>query len=100
MRLSEEGRTALRAADAAGAADALRAALALWRGAPLADLPWEPFAQAEIVRLEELRLAALEDRIRADPAPGRHGPLLNRPQHLVAEQPFRARPPAHRRRAP
>jgi predicted ATPase/DNA-binding SARP family transcriptional activator len=91
MRLSEEGRTALRAADAAGAADALRAALALWRGAPLADLPWEPFAQAEIVRLEELRLAALEDRIEADLALGRHGQLVGELERLVAEQPFRER---------
>ncbi len=91
MRLSEKGRTALGAADAAGAADALRAALALWRGAPLADLPWEPFAQAEIVRLEELRLAALEDRIEADLALGRHGQLVSELERLVAEQPFRER---------
>src|SRR5436309_7416669 len=91
MRLSEEGRTALRAADAAGAAETLRAALALWRGAPLADLPWEPFAQAEIVRLEELRLAALEDRIEADLALGRHGQLVIELERLVAEQPFRER---------
>src|SRR5436309_4274744 len=91
MRLSEKGRTALGAADAAGAADALRAALALWRGAPLADLPWEPFAQAEIVRLEELRLAALEDRIEADLALGRHGQLVGELERLVAEQPFRER---------
>src|SRR3954453_14858791 len=41
VRLSEEGRTALGAGDAARAAETLRAALALWRGAPLADLPWE-----------------------------------------------------------
>src|SRR6266496_3815643 len=91
MRLSEEGRAALEAADPAGAADALRAALALWRGAPLADLPWEPFAQAEIVRLEELRLAALEDRIEADLALGRHGQLVIELERLVAEQPFRER---------
>src|SRR5438874_7519983 len=91
VRLSEEGRTALGAADAAGAAETLRAALALWRGAPLADLPWEPFAQAEIVRLEELRLAALEDRIEADLALGRHGQLVGELERLVAEQPLRER---------
>src|SRR6266540_2369781 len=84
MRLSEEGRTALGTGDAAGAADALRAALALWRGAPLADFAWEPFAQTEIVRLEELRLAALEDRIEADLSLGRHG-------QLIAEHPLRER---------
>ena len=91
IRLSEEGRTALGAGDAARAADTLRAALALWRGAPLADLSWEPFAQSEIVRLEELRLAALEERIDADLALGRHGQLVAELERLVAEQPMRER---------
>ena len=48
---------------------ALRAALGLWRGPPLSDVAFEPFAQAEIARLDELRLAALEERIEADLAP-------------------------------
>jgi predicted ATPase/DNA-binding SARP family transcriptional activator len=91
IRLSEQGRTALGAGDAAGGADTLRAALALWRGAPLADLAWEPFAQAEIVRLEELRLAALEDRIDADLALGRHGQLIGELEQLVAEHPLKER---------
>src|SRR2546422_678494 len=76
----------------AGAADTLRTALALWRGAPLADLAWEPFAHVEITRLEELRLAALEDRIDADLALGRHGQLVAELERLVAEQPLRERP--------
>jgi predicted ATPase/DNA-binding SARP family transcriptional activator len=91
VRLSEEGRTALATGDAARAADTLRNALALWHGAPLADLPWEPFAQAEIVRLEELRLAAHEDRIDADLALGRHGQLVGELEGLVAEHPLRER---------
>src|SRR5439155_12364682 len=91
IRLSEEGRTTLAAGDAAAGADSLRAALALWRGPPLADLPWEPFAQAEIVRLDELRLAALEDRIDADLALGRHGQLIGELEGLVAEHPLRER---------
>jgi predicted ATPase/DNA-binding SARP family transcriptional activator len=91
VRLSEEGRTALSTGDAARAADTLRNALALWRGAPLADLPWEPFAQAEIVRLEELRLTAQEDRIDADLALGRHGQLVGELEGLVAEHPLRER---------
>jgi predicted ATPase/DNA-binding SARP family transcriptional activator len=91
VRLSQEGRTALGTGDAAGAAETLRAALALWRGAPLADLAWEPFAQTEIVRLEELRLAALEDRIDADLALGRHGQLVGELERLVAEHPLRER---------
>ena len=48
------------------AAALLREALALWRGPPLAELEFEPFAQAEIARLEEQRLAALEARVEAD----------------------------------
>jgi predicted ATPase/DNA-binding SARP family transcriptional activator len=91
VRLSEDGRAALTAGDAAGAAEILRTALALWRGAPLADLAWEPFAQAEIVRLEELRLGALEDRIDADLALGRHGQLVGELEQLVAEHPLRER---------
>ena len=59
-------------ADPRSAALKLRRALALWRGPPLAELAYEPFAQAEIVRLEELRWAALEQRIDADLAAGRH----------------------------
>ena len=91
VRLSEEGRAALGSGDGLGGAEILRAALALWRGAALADLAWEPFAQAEIVRLEELRLAVLEDRIDADLALGRHGQLIAELEQLVAEHPLRER---------
>src|ERR671922_2561448 len=89
IRLTEKGRAALTAGDAAGAAETLRRALALWEGAPLADLAWEPFAQGEIVRLEELRAAALEDRIEADLALGRHGQLIAELEQLVNEHPLR-----------
>src|SRR6266516_98411 len=94
QRLSQKGQAALAAGDPAGAADTLRTALALWRGAPLADLAWEPFAHVEITRLEELRLAALEDRIDADLALGRHGQLVAELERLVAEQALRERPRA------
>ena len=53
-----------------------RDALALWRGAPLADLADEPFAAAEIGRLEELRLRATELAIDADLAAGRHAEVI------------------------
>ena len=53
-----------------------RDALALWRGDPLADLAYEPFARPQIARLEELRLAALEARVDADLAVGRHAELV------------------------
>ena len=62
-RLAAEGRAALSYGDPAAAARCLRDALALWRGPPLEDFAYESFAQAEIARLEEARLAALEDRI-------------------------------------
>ena len=58
------------------AAAKLRQALALWRGPPLAEFAYEPFAQPEIGRLEELRIAALEERIEAELALGLHSDLV------------------------
>ena len=83
-------------ADAAGrppdeAAELLAAALRLWRGAPLADFAYEPFAQREIARLEEARLGALEERIDADLDRGRHSAVVSELEALVAEHPFRER---------
>src|SRR5262245_21889524 len=63
-------------ADAATAADDLRAALALFRGGPLADLQLEPWAKAEIAQLEERRLSAIEARVDADLALARHRELV------------------------
>lgn len=62
-----------------------------WRGEPLADVAYDPFAQAEIGRLEQLRLAALEDRIDADLALGRHAALVPELEALVATHPLRER---------
>jgi DNA-binding SARP family transcriptional activator len=69
----------------------LREALALWRGPPLADLAYESFAQPAIGRLEELRLGALEKRIEADLAIGRHAELVAELEALVAAHPLRER---------
>jgi tetratricopeptide (TPR) repeat protein len=69
-RLAADGRAALAAGDAATAARRLGEALALWRGPPLSDFTYEPFAQAEIGRLEEARIAALEDRNALEEATG------------------------------
>src|SRR3954451_4404324 len=66
-------------------------ALALWRGPPLADLAFEPFAQAEIPRLEELRLLAVEDRLDADLALGRHGEVVAELERLIGAHPHRER---------
>jgi DNA-binding SARP family transcriptional activator len=73
------------------AARKLREALALWRGPALADLAYEPFVQAEIARLEELRLAAVEQRIDADLAAGRHAELVGELESLAARHPLRER---------
>ncbi|HEX6596594.1 MAG TPA: AfsR/SARP family transcriptional regulator, partial [Acidimicrobiales bacterium] len=90
-RLARDGRRALVEGAAAEAAPLLAAALALWRGEPLAEFTFVPFAQAEIARLSELRLATLEDRIEADLALGRHAELAGELQQLVGEQPLRER---------
>jgi DNA-binding SARP family transcriptional activator len=89
--LRREGREALAAGNPAGAAQKLGAALALWRGPPLADLAYERFAQKEIARLEELHLAALQERLDADLALGRHADLVGELEALVAEHPLRER---------
>ena len=64
-------------------------ALALWRGSPLADFTFEPFAQAEIRRLEGLHASALEDRIDADLECGRQSELIGELESLVAAHPLR-----------
>jgi YVTN family beta-propeller protein len=69
----------------------LREALALWRDAPLAELRAEPFSGAAAAQLEELRLSALEERIDADLALGRHAALVAELDTLVAEHPYRER---------
>jgi DNA-binding SARP family transcriptional activator len=78
-------------ADPARAASLLAEALALWRGPPLAELWEEPFARIEAGRLEDLRLAALEERIEADLALGRHAKLIGELEALIAEHPHRER---------
>jgi DNA-binding SARP family transcriptional activator len=81
------------------AAQLLRDALGLWRGAPLADLAHEWPDDAEILRLEELRVLALELRIEADLALGRHADLVAELEVLVREHPLRERPRAALMRA-
>ncbi len=73
------------------AARRLPEALAMWRGSPLADFAYEPFAQAPIARLEELHLAAIELRIDADLASGRHGELVGELESLARDHPLRER---------
>jgi DNA-binding SARP family transcriptional activator/WD40 repeat protein len=87
---------ASRAATAGRPTSAAREALALFRGDPLADLAEQPFADPEIRRLEELRLAATELAIDADLAAGRHHELVGELDALVAENPLRERLHAQR----
>jgi DNA-binding SARP family transcriptional activator/tetratricopeptide (TPR) repeat protein len=86
-----EGRDALAAGAAADAARVLDQARALWRGPPLADFCYEPFAQAEIARLEELRLTCLEERIEAHLALGPAGAFTAELRALVRQHPTRER---------
>ena len=89
--LVAQGRGALEQGDALTAAAVLREALGVWRGPALADFAYEPFAQSEIARLEEGRLAALEDRIDADLALGEDARLVGELESLVREHPVRER---------
>jgi DNA-binding SARP family transcriptional activator/tetratricopeptide (TPR) repeat protein len=93
-RLAQEGRAALGADDAATAEVVLREALALWRGPALSDVLYEPFAQTQIARLEELRTVVVEDRIDADLALGRHLELVSELEALVQSERLRERPRA------
>jgi DNA-binding SARP family transcriptional activator len=88
-RLVDEGRSLLARGLAGDASRRLRDALSLWRGPPLADFAYESFAQAAIARLGEIRLAAVELRIDADLALGRHDELVGELEALVAEHPLR-----------
>ena len=85
----EQGRRELASDEPDRASLTLREALALWRGPALADLAFEPFAQTEIARLEELRLTALGARIDADLALGRQELLVAELENLVAAHPYR-----------
>ena len=89
--LVARGRAELAAGEADAAASSFREALGLWRGPAYEDVRYEAFAQAEVARLEELRLAALEDRIEADLALGRHRELVPELEALVAEHGSRER---------
>jgi predicted ATPase/DNA-binding SARP family transcriptional activator len=86
-----EAHGALQRRDPRGAAESLRAGLALWRGPPLSDFAYEPFAQGEIARLDEARLVALEDRVDAELELGEHASLVGELEALVLTHPLRER---------
>jgi YVTN family beta-propeller protein len=76
------------------AEETLTAALGLWRGPPLADLAYADFAQSEIARLEEARVAAVEDRLELELDEGRHGAVIGELEKLASDHPLRERPAA------
>ena len=82
---------ARRDADQALPNGAAKEALELWHGAPLADVAAEPFALAEIRRLDELHTRATELAIDAELAAGRHGEVIGGLETLRAEHPLNER---------
>src|SRR5919109_5157629 len=90
-RLAEDGRAALEQGDPERADRVLREALSEVRGPALAEFAFEPFAQAPMAELAELRMAVLEDRVDADLALGRHDKLVGELEALVAAEPLRER---------
>ena len=90
-RLVEQGRAARAADDPMSSAMALREALSLWRGSPLADLSMFDFAQGETRRLEETQIGALMNRIDADLILGRSAELVPEIEALVSAHPLQER---------
>ncbi len=88
---AERGRDALAAGRPDDAAGLLREALSLWRGPPLADFTYERFAQNAIAQIEELHLAAVEERVEADLALGHARAVVGELRDLVARHPLRER---------
>lgn len=87
-RLARQGRALLEEDRYEEAARRLREALALWRGAPLSNVPVGRLLEAHIAHLEETRIRALELRIQADNALGRHRELIPELRSLVAAYPL------------
>jgi predicted ATPase/DNA-binding SARP family transcriptional activator len=90
-RLVAEGREALARDDPKDAAAAFEAALSLWRGVALADLAHEEFARRESARLEDQRVAAMEDLNDAKLALGCHRELVGHLEVLIGDHPYRER---------
>ncbi|MBE1485368.1 BTAD domain-containing putative transcriptional regulator [Plantactinospora soyae] len=91
-RLMAEGQRMLTVGDHERAASRLREAIELWRGPALADALDAPFAQPQATRLEELRVAAVEDRVEAELALGRNAVVVALLPEVVAAHPLRERP--------
>lgn len=93
-RFVDAARAARAAGDLADASAGYHAGLALWRGSALADLDFAPTIHTESGRLEEHRLAVVEERIEVDLDLGRHRDLIGELEALVRRHPLRERPRA------
>jgi DNA-binding SARP family transcriptional activator/WD40 repeat protein len=90
-RLTGEGGRELAAGRPERAVALLEEAMSLWRGPPLAEFAYERFAQAEILRLEELHVGTLEELIEAKLALGRHAEVVAPLERLITKHPYRER---------
>ncbi len=93
--LRQGGKAAYERADFASAASQLREGLSLWSGAALSGIPHGCTLSAAAVRLEELRMTALEQRVTADLRLGRHKELTGELMALINEHPLREALYAH-----
>src|SRR6266545_4485072 len=89
--LAARGRAELASNQAPRAAEVLEAALAVWRGPALADVPYERVAETEVARLEETRRTTEEDRLEAELAAGHNERAAAMAEALVAAEPLRER---------
>ena len=87
-RRADEAASALASGDAESAVGLYRQALALWRGAPLADLAFEPFARPVIERLDDLRLTVVERCLEAELARGRGAEVVPELEQVVLDNPL------------
>jgi WD40 repeat protein len=86
--LIARGRARLTAGSPVDARDEIAAALSLWRGMPYADWPEAAFAESERRKLAEIRVTAVEGRLDADLALGRHADIIPELEQLVVDEPL------------
>lgn len=84
----DKARTACQCQETAVAAGVLKHALGLWHGAALAGVPG-PYAEARRVRLAELHMVAVEEKLAIEIALGQHGVAIAELRDLLAEHPLR-----------
>lgn len=89
--LAARGESALDRGDHESAAQVLDAALSIWRGPALVDVPYGEQLEIEVAKLVQVRMSALESRFEADLSVGRHHQLLGELAELTARYPMHER---------